>query len=110
MLAIACGPIRRACAGHYGRRARYCGGTNVVSFFETLRSVIRFEPIETDPVERRLRRAACVADLRRLAKRRLPGGVFDYIDGAAEDERTNAANQAAFAHTTFRPRVLRGLE
>jgi L-lactate dehydrogenase (cytochrome) len=77
---------------------------------ETLRSVVRFGPVETDPVERRLRRAASVADLRRIAKRRLPGGVFDYIDGAAEDERTLAANQAAFASTTFRPRVLRGVE
>ena len=36
--------------------------------------------------------------------------MFDYIDGAAEDERTLAANQAAFADTTFRPRVLRGIE
>ncbi len=45
-----------------------------------------------------------------MARRRLPGGVFDYIDGAAEDERTLAANQAAFAATTFRPRVLRGVE
>ena len=77
---------------------------------DTLRSVIRFERIETDPVERRLRRAASVADLRRIAKRRLPGGVFDYIDGAAEDERTLAGNQAAFADVGFRPRVLRGLE
>jgi L-lactate dehydrogenase (cytochrome) len=77
--------------------------------YRTLRSVIRVERFETDPVERRLRRAASVADLRRIAKRRLPGGVFDYIDGAAEDERTLAANQAAFANTTFRPRVLRGV-
>lgn len=77
---------------------------------DTLRSVIRFKPIELDPVERRLAKAASVADLRRIAKRRLPGGVFDYIDGAAEDERTLAANEAAFAHTTFRPRVLRGVE
>ena len=76
---------------------------------ETLRSVVRFERFEADPVERRLRRAASVDDLRRIARRRLPGGVFDYIDGAAEDERTLAANQAAFARTTFRPRVLRGL-
>jgi L-lactate dehydrogenase (cytochrome) len=81
-----------------------------VKMLDTLRSVIRFERIETDPVERRLRRAASVADLRRIAQRRLPGGVFDYIDGAAEDERTLAANQAAFARTAFRPRVLRGLE
>jgi L-lactate dehydrogenase (cytochrome) len=77
---------------------------------DTLRSVVRFDRIETDPTERRLARAASVADLRRIAKRRLPGGVFDYIDGGAEDERTLAANQAAFANATFRPRVLRGLD
>src|ERR1043165_9990376 len=77
---------------------------------DTRRAVIRFERIETDPIERRLRRAASVADLRRIAKRRLPGGVFDYIDGAAEDERTLAANEAAYARTGFRPRVLRGIE
>lgn len=77
---------------------------------KTLRSVVRFERFETDPIERRLKRAASVAGLRRIAKRRLPGGVFDYIDGAAEDERTYAANEAAFANTVFKPRVLRGLE
>ena len=76
----------------------------------TLRSVVRFGPVPTDRIERRLRRAASVEDLRRVARRRLPGGVFDYIDGGAEDERTLAANQAAFASTTFRPRVLRGIE
>lgn len=75
----------------------------------TLRSVVRFGPVETDPTKRRLARAASVEDLRRLARRRLPGGVFDYIDGAAEDELTMAANQAAFARVTFRPRVLRGV-
>jgi L-lactate dehydrogenase (cytochrome) len=78
--------------------------------FETLRSVIRIGPIETDAVERRLARAASVDDLRRIAKRRLPGGVFDYIDGGAEDERTLSANAAAFAAMTFRPRVLRGVQ
>jgi len=76
---------------------------------DTLRSVIRLKRIETDPVERRLAKAASVADLRRTARRRLPRGVFDYIDGAAEDERTLAANEAAFAATGFRPRVLRGI-
>src|SRR4051794_15891772 len=80
-----------------------------MSMLETLRSVVRFQPVETDRVKRRLRRAASVADLRRIAKRRLPGGVFDYIDGAAEDERTLAANERAFAQTVFRPRVLRGV-
>ena len=77
--------------------------------YRTLKSVVRVERIETDAVERRLRRAASVADLRRIAKRKLPGGVFDYIDGAAEDERTLAANEEAFERTTFRPRVLCGV-
>jgi L-lactate dehydrogenase (cytochrome) len=76
---------------------------------ETLRSVLRFRRLELDPVARRLARAASVADLRAIARRRLPRGVFDYIDGAAEDERTLAANSAAFAAVTFRPRVLRGV-
>lgn len=78
--------------------------------YKTLRSVVRLGHIETDRVERRLAGAASVEDLRRIAKRRLPGGVFDYIDGGAEDERTLAANSAAFAATTFRPRVLRGIQ
>ena len=77
---------------------------------ETLRSVLRFGTFERDPVERRLNRAASVGDLRKLAKRRLPAGVFDYVDGAAEDERTLAANSGAFAAVTYCPRVLRGIE
>lgn len=77
---------------------------------QSMRSVMRFGRVETDPVKRRLSRAASVADLRSIARRRLPGGCFDYIDGGAEDERTLAANVDAFARTGFRPRVLRGLE
>ena len=50
---------------------------------------------------------AIVADLRRVARRRLPHGVFDYIDGGAEDERSLARNSAAFADYEFQPRVLR---
>ncbi len=74
---------------------------------DTLRSVLRFQRPELDPVVRRLRRAANVHDLRRIARRRLPRGVFDYIDGAAEDERTLHDNSAAFAALRFQPRVLR---
>jgi L-lactate dehydrogenase (cytochrome) len=74
---------------------------------DTLRSVVRFRRFEVDATTRRLARAASVHDLRRLAKRRLPGGVFDYIDGAAEDELAKAANSEAFRRITMRPRVLR---
>jgi L-lactate dehydrogenase (cytochrome) len=76
---------------------------------ETVRSVVRFGSVEIDPVARRLAKAASVDDLRRIAKRRLPRGCFDYIDGGAEDERTLEANSRAFASTRFVPRVLRGL-
>jgi L-lactate dehydrogenase (cytochrome) len=78
-----------------------------VNPWETFRSVVRFRRFETDPVARRLRTAVTVEDMRRVAKRRLPRGVFDYIDGAAEDERTMANNAAAFARVEFRPNVLR---
>ena len=74
---------------------------------DTLRSVLRFRRIELDASTRRLARAASVADLRLIAKRRLPHGVFDYVDGAAEDELTLRENSAAFSRIDFRPRVLR---
>jgi len=72
-----------------------------------LKSVLRFKPIEPDPDKRRLSHVASVDDLRRIARRRLPRGVFDYVDGAAEDERTLARNTAGYAALEFRPRVLR---
>ncbi len=74
---------------------------------DTFRSSVSFRSVELDPVERRLRGAVNVEDLRRIAKRRLPRGVFDYIDGAADDERSLANNSDAFAHYSFRPNVLR---
>jgi L-lactate dehydrogenase (cytochrome) len=45
-----------------------------------------------------------IEDLRRLARRRLPRSVFDYLDGGAEAELTLAENCRAFRDVTFRPR------
>ncbi len=45
-----------------------------------------------------------IADLRRLAKRRLPRSVFDYIDGGAEAEVTLRENSRVFEEVIFRPR------
>jgi L-lactate dehydrogenase (cytochrome) len=45
-----------------------------------------------------------IADLRRLAKRRLPRVAFDYIDGGADGEVTLKENCRAFEDVTFRPR------
>jgi len=77
--------------------------------FRNLRASIRFRSFEFNAELRRLSRAACVADLRRISSRRLPKGVFDYIDGAAEDEIALARNLAAFGKIEFRPRVLRNV-
>jgi L-lactate dehydrogenase (cytochrome) len=77
--------------------------------FRTLRSVMRFRRFERDPVVRRLSRCASVEDLRRIAQSRIPKGVFGYIDGGAEDERTLERNRAVFEQLEFRPRVLRDM-
>lgn len=49
-------------------------------------------------------------DFRRLAQRRLPSPIFDYIDGAADDEGTYARNAASFNDVDLIPNVLRGVE
>ena len=48
--------------------------------------------------------AVTIEDLRRLAKRRLPRVVFDYIDGGADGEATLRENCRAFERIRFRPR------
>jgi L-lactate dehydrogenase (cytochrome) len=45
-----------------------------------------------------------IADLRRLAERRLPRAVFDYIDGGADAELTLRENSRVFDDVIFRPR------
>ena len=78
-----------------------------MGMIETFRSVVQFDKISLDPVERRLKKIASVEDYRKYAKRRLPFGVFDYIDGGAEDERTLERNVSAFSKLGFHPRVMR---
>ncbi|HEU4647389.1 MAG TPA: alpha-hydroxy acid oxidase [Burkholderiales bacterium] len=53
-----------------------------------------------------LARAVNIADLRLMAKRRLPRSVFDFFDGGAEDETTLAGNRAAFERRRLLPKVL----
>jgi L-lactate dehydrogenase (cytochrome) len=49
-------------------------------------------------------RVLTIADLRRLARRRLPRVAFDYLDGGADAEWTLAENCRAFEDVIFRPR------
>jgi (S)-mandelate dehydrogenase len=52
-------------------------------------------------------RATSVHDLRRMARARLPRAVFDFVDGAACDERSARANVDDYSAVRFVPRLLR---
>lgn len=56
----------------------------------------------------RVERCGSIAELRALARRRVPGVVFDYVDGAAWDELTAARNQTDLRRLALLPRVLSG--
>ena len=58
------------------------------------------------PVPRNAAGCFSIADLRALARHRLPRAVFDFFDGGAEDETTLAGNRQAFDHWRLSPRVL----
>jgi len=59
---------------------------------------------------RRLSNCNNVEDMRLLAKQRLPGPIFHYIDGAADDEITYRRNTSAFDDCDLVPNVLAGVE
>jgi isopentenyl diphosphate isomerase/L-lactate dehydrogenase-like FMN-dependent dehydrogenase len=51
-----------------------------------------------------------IADLREKARRRLPRGIWEYLERGVEDERGMARNRDALDALTFRPRVLRRVD
>ncbi|MGZ8336894.1 MAG: alpha-hydroxy acid oxidase [Allosphingosinicella sp.] len=51
-----------------------------------------------------------IRDFRELARRRLPGPVFNYIDGGADDEVTLRRNTEAFDACDLVPNVLQGID
>jgi L-lactate dehydrogenase (cytochrome) len=55
---------------------------------------------------KRVERCYNIAELRRLASKRLPSPMFNYIDGAADEEWTMRRNVEAFDRYEFRPRCL----
>jgi L-lactate dehydrogenase (cytochrome) len=60
-----------------------------------------------DLIPVRLDRVTSVADLRAIARRRLPRAIFEYADGGAYEEDTLAANRTAFRRHRLIPRVMR---
>ena len=71
-----------------------------------LQPLLQPQRIPLDPVERRLASAHTIGDLRAIARRRVPRAVFDYTDGAAEEEISLRRARRAFTRVEFQPQVL----
>ena len=52
------------------------------------------------------REAVTIADLRLIARKKLPRSVFGFVDGAAFDERTLRDNENDFSRIRFAPRFM----
>lgn len=72
-----------------------------------LSQVVRLERPSLRRRQRRLRRALTIDDLRKVALRTTPRPVFDYTDGAAEDELAVQRAIDEYGRITFHPHVLR---
>jgi L-lactate dehydrogenase (cytochrome) len=72
-----------------------------------LRELLKPRQLPLSPTERRLAKAYTIGDLRNIARRRTPRAVFDYTDGAAEEELSLRRAREAFAGVEFHPNVLR---
>jgi L-lactate dehydrogenase (cytochrome) len=75
-----------------------------------MRKLVQLRAVPLDAKTRRLGACYDISDLRRVARRRIPRPVFDYVEGAADEEISVAANVAAFRSWRFLPRVLAGVE
>jgi L-lactate dehydrogenase (cytochrome) len=69
--------------------------------------LLRVKPIEFNRTDRLLAGALTIGDLRTIAKRRVPRGVFEYTDGAAESEISLRRARQLFRDIEFNPSVLR---
>src|SRR5918995_2218639 len=72
-----------------------------------LEGLLRPRRLPLNSTERRLAGAASIPDLRLLARRRAPRAVFDYTDGAADEEVSLRRSRQAYARVEFTPTVLR---
>ncbi|MQA12733.1 MAG: alpha-hydroxy-acid oxidizing enzyme [Pseudonocardiaceae bacterium] len=70
-----------------------------------LRPLLRPQSLRSDAVSR----AASIAELRVIARHRVPRAVFDYTDGGAEEEVGLRRAREAFGRVEFVPHVLRGV-
>jgi L-lactate dehydrogenase (cytochrome) len=74
---------------------------------QEIKPLLRLRRPVIDPVERRLRQAQTIGDLRKIAHRHTPRAVFDYTDGAADGELSLKRARRLFRDIEFVPNVLR---
>ena len=68
-----------------------------------LEPFLKTRPVQRTAEQRRLARCMCVDDLERLARRRVPAAVWDYVYGGSDGELAMARNRAAFDRVELRP-------
>jgi L-lactate dehydrogenase (cytochrome) len=93
-------------------RADHTGGKRPgherqVPKWSELKPLLRPKRVDLNMTRRRLNGALTIADLRTVARRRTPRAVFDYTDGAAEQEISLRRARGLFESLEFRPSVLR---
>jgi L-lactate dehydrogenase (cytochrome) len=71
-----------------------------------VKPLLRARPVEFSATSRRLAKAMTIADLRTVARGRVPRAVFDYTDGAAEGELSLLRARRMFQTLEFSPSVL----
>jgi isopentenyl diphosphate isomerase/L-lactate dehydrogenase-like FMN-dependent dehydrogenase len=57
--------------------------------------------------DKKLNKVVNLAEMRKLAKNRVPRAVFDYVDGGANDELAYARSQEVYSKVEFKARVLK---
>src|ERR1035437_7891435 len=72
--------------------------------FSDVRQLVQIKPPMISRQRRVLANAYNVAEYRDAARRALPSGIFDYLDGGAEDEVTLRHNRAAFDNWGLMPK------
>ncbi|MGW4332181.1 alpha-hydroxy acid oxidase [Rhodococcus koreensis] len=68
---------------------------------------LRFDRPNRNRVQAALERACTISDLRSIARKRVPKMVFDYVDGAAEQEIGIERARGTFQDVEFQPSILR---
>lgn len=77
--------------------------TRQVPRWKDVEPFLKVRPVQRTAVERRLARCFSLDDVERLARRRVPAAVWDYIHGGSDGELAMARNRAAYDRVELRP-------